>query len=172
MNAQTKQPVGLLEVFLDLQSTLQKVIVSRTGSQAVAQDLTQDIYFKVQNLAETFPSYDDARHYLLRIAINSSIDHVRTEARRQQLLHGSYDLFENHMVDSEPEHQVIIKDQIKAIDHALSALPDKCKEILYLSRMEGLTHAEIAARMNISQSLVEKYIVKALLHCRSQLQSE
>jgi DNA-directed RNA polymerase specialized sigma24 family protein len=41
--------------------------------------------------------------------------------------------------------------------------------MLFLSRVEGFTHAEIAEQMGVSQSLVEKYLIKAILHCRAQL---
>ena len=41
-----------------------------------------------------------------------------------------------------------------------------------MSRMEGKTHAEIAAELGVSKSLVEKYAVRALLHCRARLNEQ
>lgn len=88
---------NILDVFVDLHPTLQRIITYRTGSRQVAQDLTQDIYFRILNLANQFPTHDDARNYLIRIAMNASTDYVRTEQRRSQLLKGAFELFENYM---------------------------------------------------------------------------
>jgi len=39
-------------------------------------------------------------------------------------------------------------------------------------RVDGLSHAQIARRLGVSESMVAKYIGQALRHCRSQLQKE
>lgn len=160
----------IVDVFVDLQPTLKRIVTYRTGSQQAAQDLTQDMYFRILQLANTFPTYDDARNYLIRIAMNSSIDYLRTEKRRAQLLSGAVELFEGY--NPSPEENLFYKQKLLSIDKALEDMPPKCREVLYLSRIEGLTHAEIASRMNVSRSLVEKYSVKALLHCKNYLNSQ
>lgn len=157
----------IVNVFVDLHPTLQRIVTYRTGSRHVAQDLTQDIYFRILNLANQFPTHDDARNYLIRVAMNASTDYVRTEQRRSQLLKGTYELFENHMPT--PEENLNYDQKIKQIDEALSSLPEKSREILYMSRIEGMTHAQIAEKLGVSRSLVEKYAVKAVLHCREFL---
>lgn len=157
----------IVDVFVDLHPTLQRIVTYRTGSRQVAQDLTQDIYFRILNLANQFPSHDDARNYLIRVAMNASTDYIRTEQRRSQLLKGTFELFENYMPS--PEDDMHYSQKIKEIDDALSSLPEKSREILYLSRVEGMTHAQIAEKLGVSRSLVEKYAVKAVLHCREVL---
>ena len=155
----------VVDIFLDLHPMLERIVSYRTGSRQVAQDLTQDIYFRVLNLANEFPTYDDARNYLIRVAINASTDFVRTEKRRQQLLNGTFELFENYMPS--PEENLYYGQQVTEIDNALSALPEKCRKVLYMSRVEGMTHAEIADKLGVSRSLIEKYAVKAVIHCRN-----
>lgn len=154
----------VVDLFVDLHPTLQRIVTYRTGSRQVAQDLTQDIYFRILKLANQFPTHDDARNYLIRIALNASTDYVRTEQRRSQLLKGTLELFENYMPS--PEENLHYDQQIREIDSALAALPEKSREILYMSRVEGMTHSEIAERLGVSRSLVEKYAVRAVLHCR------
>lgn len=156
--------INIVDVFIDIQSTLQRIIYHRTGSRHIAQDLTQEMYFRVLSIANEFPTYNDARNYLIRVALNAATDYLRVERRRTQLLDGAIHLFENYSPSE--EDRLYHKEQLSVIDQALSELPEKCREMLYLSRIEGLTHAEIAARMGVSRSLVEKYIVRALLHCR------
>ncbi|MBJ7556581.1 RNA polymerase sigma factor [Marinomonas spartinae] len=160
----------VVDVFVDLYPTLQKIVSHRTGSAQVAQDITQDMYFRILKLADQFPTHDDARNYLIRIALNASIDHVRTEQRRAQLLKGTFELFENHMYS--PEDNLHYRQKINQIDDALASLPGKSREILYMSRVEGMTHNEIAEKLGVSRSLVEKYVVKAVLLCRDVMKKK
>ncbi|MCA6951095.1 RNA polymerase sigma factor [Pectobacterium polaris] len=159
--------INVVDVFIDIQPTLQRIIYHRTGSKYIAQDLTQEMYFRVLSIANEFPSYNDARNYLIRIALNAATDYLRVERRRAQLLDGAAHLFADYSPSE--EDRLYHKEQLLVIDSALSGLPEKCRDMLYLSRIEGLTHAEIAERMGVSRSLVEKYIVRALLHCREQM---
>lgn len=160
--------ISIVDVFLELHPMLLKIVTSHTKSNQVAQDLTQEIYFKVISLTKSFPTHDDARHYLIRIAINISIDHLRTDERRRKLLMGSLEIFENYSpAHQRPEEILIVEETLKTMDHVLSELPEKYKQALYLSRVEGLTHLEIAKTMGVSKSSVEKYIIKALSHCQN-----
>ncbi|MEN1395628.1 sigma factor-like helix-turn-helix DNA-binding protein, partial [Pseudomonas aeruginosa] len=54
---------------------------------------------------------------------------------------------------------------------ALNELPPLCRESFLLRKLEGLSHNEIAAHLNISRSLVEKHIVNAMRHCRLRMQA-
>ncbi len=49
---------------------------------------------------------------------------------------------------------------------AIEALPKRCQQVFVLSRLHGHPNGEIAARLGISRNMVEKHIIKALLHCR------
>ena len=104
------------------------------------------------------------------MAVNAAIDHLRVEHRRVELLAGVVDLFD--APDRSPEDEVLTEDRIGVVGLALDELPAKCREMLFLSRVQGLTHAEIAERMGVSKVLVEKYVARALLHCRARLLAE
>ena len=51
----------------------------------------------------------------------------------------------------------------------MDELPEKCRQSFYLNRVEGLTHAEVGRRLNISESMVAKYLARAMRHCRERL---
>ena len=55
------------------------------------------------------------------------------------------------------------------IDEAISGLPDQCKKVFELSRQRGFKNREIAEELNISVSVVEKHISKALHKLREAL---
>lgn len=68
-----------------------------------------------------------------------------------------------------PERLIQARDQLGIVQSALAELPDQCAEILFLSRVEGSSHARIAEQLGISCSWVEKQLARALLHCRKAL---
>lgn len=59
--------------------------------------------------------------------------------------------------------------QLKAV---LDELSPRRREALMLHRFEGLSQVQIAERMGISVSMVEKHIAFALLHCKQHLQRD
>lgn len=159
----------LTRIFLQLRPSLERVIERKTGDSQAAQDLAQDMFLRLQRIANTLPNEDEARRYLMRMATHAAIDHLRVEGNRVQLLAGALSLFENHVAN--PESYAEAHDRVAELDAALAELPARCRDVLYLSRMEGLTHIEIAERLGVSRSLVEKYAVRALMHCRRKLES-
>lgn len=61
-----------------------------------------------------------------------------------------------------PERHAIAGQELRRIGEALSALPDKCRQVFLLRKVDGLSQREIAARLGISENTVEKHIVKGL----------
>jgi len=159
----------LLNVFLDCRVRLERILASRLRSRHLAEDVAQNLYLKLPRVAELLPSREDARRYLLRMAVNAAVDHQRVEGRRAELLAGMAQLFDD--VEASPEDLLLSGDEILQLEEALRDLPPKCRDVLYLGHVEGMTHAEIAAKLGVSKSLVDKYAVRALVHCRARLKS-
>jgi RNA polymerase sigma factor (sigma-70 family) len=157
----------LLGVFLEYQARLRRLLAGRLKSPQAAEDLTQDLYLKLPRITEHFPTRDDAQRYLVRMALNAALDHQRVESRRVELLQGWAEQAAGAAVS--PEHELLARDEVRQLERALKDLPAKCRDVLYMSRVQGMTHAEIAAELGVSKSLVDKYAVRALVHCRERL---
>ncbi|KPN05868.1 RNA polymerase sigma factor [Xanthomonas arboricola] len=61
-----------------------------------------------------------------------------------------------------PERHAIAGQELRRIGEALAALPDKCRQVFLLRKVDGLSQREIAALLGISENTVEKHIVKGL----------
>ncbi len=66
------------------------------------------------------------------------------------------------MASNELEEELHAKELQLALDESIAALPEKCREVFYLSRFESLPNKKIAERLNISHKTVENQITKAL----------
>jgi RNA polymerase sigma-70 factor (ECF subfamily) len=55
------------------------------------------------------------------------------------------------------------------VELAVAALPERCRQVFLLSRMQHLSYMEIAQEMQISHNTVETQIVKALKTLRLKL---
>jgi RNA polymerase sigma-70 factor (ECF subfamily) len=60
------------------------------------------------------------------------------------------------------ERRVSGREEIERVQHMLAKLPPKCREAFELRKFAELSQKEIAARMRLSESTVEKHLVKAL----------
>ncbi len=61
-----------------------------------------------------------------------------------------------------PEQQVADREELQHLADAIARLPEKCGEAFRLRKVEGYSQREIAARMGVAESTVEKHIAKAV----------
>lgn len=129
--------------------------------QEDAENLVQDIFLKLWEHQDQLPFDGNLNAYLFTIAKNRCIDALRkhclsgehhyslSEVKRKEVELKLYSLqrFDESGL-SLPEIEQIIR-------HAVDMLPERCREIFWLSRMEGLKHKEIADRLHISVNTVE-----------------
>ncbi len=158
----------LIDLYLEIRPKLERVIARRTGSLTLAADLAQEMFFKIDTIKTALPSRADAERYFLRVAVNASLDHLKVESRRRAILQEAGETAIPATVPS-VERGALARDELRRVEQALAELPEKCRAVFVLSRFNGLSHAQIAAELGVSQSLVEKYVVRALLHCRARL---
>lgn len=74
----------------------------------------------------------------------------------------------------EPEADIALYYRLKlqAFDEALSALPEAPRQAIILRKFFGLSYKEIAKKMDVSVSSVEKYVAQGLLRCRDVLRTK
>jgi RNA polymerase sigma factor (sigma-70 family) len=148
---------------------LQRFLTSRVTCEATAADLTQETFLRLAQVPH-LDTIDNLRTYLFRIANNLAIDHHRARARtRCSSPEDEGVLIEYPDAAATPEAATLAKEELTVALQALEELSPLCRQIFVLNRFEGLPHREIAARLGIHLSTVEKNIARALNHCRQRL---
>lgn len=135
-----------------------------------AADLVQDAFVRFA-LTPGAAGETNARAYLYRIANNLAIDHFRAGERRQTVRVAPEDLA--HIADEAPIPERLLDGQQHwaLLENSLRDLPPLTQQILRLNRLEGMTYPQIARRLNISDSSVQKHLSRALRHAMRSVRS-
>ena len=109
------------------------------------------------------------RSLLFTIARNVLKNHWRWSSLRQ--LEQSTDFTELDAVSEMPgvERQWQAQRYLEALEAIVAGMPDKRRTVFLLSRVEGLSNAQVAQRCGISVKMVEKHLTKAIVQCRAQV---
>jgi len=105
----------------------------------------------------------EPRAWLTTIAHGLVVDHVRRRTLERACLEAIAALPEPQAPS--PEEQMLLVESLVRIDAMLDGLPSKARSAFLLSRLDGLGYAEIAQRLDVSLSSVEKYMATAIRHC-------
>lgn len=62
--------------------------------------------------------------------------------------------------------------ELARLHTSLSKLPPLCRDAFLLNRVEGLTHAEIAGRLGLSERTIDRFMVRAWNHLRGHFGTE
>lgn len=136
-------------------------------SPELARDLAQETFIKLWNHREQLPEVVYFRSFLFALARNHAIDHLRkkvfTTTNEDYLIAyfrddaaNPYETTEYHELES-------------ILNRAVDNLPPQMQQVFRLSRFEGLSHSEIAVRMNITRVTSKSYMVRALSAIRKYL---
>jgi RNA polymerase sigma-70 factor (ECF subfamily) len=135
-----------------------------------AEDLTADVFLRAVRAEERFDSTRaSARTWLLRIARNALLDHVRRERRRQQVPLGA--LRDLHSDAPSPEERVLWEEEVGRLLSAVAGLGARDREIIGLRYGSGLDTREVAEILGVAEAAARTRLWRALARLREVLGS-
>ncbi|WP_420994988.1 sigma-70 family RNA polymerase sigma factor [Cupriavidus sp. 30B13] len=135
----------------------------KLGNAFDAADLAQDTFMRVLGRPLEAHAAREPRAWLTTIAHGLVVDHIRRRAVERACLEAIAALPEACAPSPEARHLLI--ETLVQVDALLDGLNPRARSAFLLSRLEGLSYAEIAARLRVSLSSVEKYMATAIRHC-------
>lgn len=155
------------ELFLRFYEQVLGLSLIMTKSPEMAEDLAQEIFTKVWENRERLSGVREFRPYLNTVTRN----HVRDFLRKKVFTAANETYLENYFLQSTgaADELIVEKQMIFHLDEALARLTPQSRQVFLLSRQEGLTHREIAERLNISETTSKSHVVKALASVRLYL---
>lgn len=136
-----------------------------TQDVAVIEDVIQEVFLKLWENKDCL-EITYIKTYLFRAAKNRVLNHLRDEENRHQLLEN---WFNQQQEEKKYKDCFDVEALAKLVNQAVEQLPDRCREIFYLSRKEELSYKQIAERLGISVKTVETQISIALKRIREIL---
>jgi RNA polymerase sigma-70 factor (ECF subfamily) len=132
----------------------------------ISQDIVQEVFVKVWENESKIESLN-LEAYLFRLVRNRCIDYIKYLKVRNNQLHeirisSKYEeLYRIDFMGNEP--YVLIEQELKAkIEKTIQSLPDRCREVFILSRIDGLKNKDIAEKLDINIKNVERHLSRAL----------
>lgn len=167
---------GLEALYRLHRADLQRFLIARTGDPGEAEDILQELWIKLSQTAAM--PIANGRAYLYRMAQNLVVDRLRAQHRRMRRDRSWSDTRTDYAENgAEPadigqqtaEDRIIEREETALLASALATLPGGARRAFELHKIDGLSHAEVAAHLGISKSGVEKHMAVAMKYLRRAL---
>lgn len=143
----------------------------RAYNEQEADDLVQEVFVRLA-AREPAASMEHAEAYIFQMAANLLRDRARRHATRtaaaRDLTAGDANSFE----EISPERVLLGKQRLALLERVLGELPERTRVVFLLHRFEELKYAEIARRLEISVSSVEKHMMEAMRRIRTRFEHD
>jgi RNA polymerase sigma-70 factor, ECF subfamily len=127
-----------------------------------AEDLAQTIFVRLWNKKEKIDIQGLFSPYFRRACVNESINYIKSN---KHFLFLEPDNRELELGDYSAEDQEVYWEQEQReskLSAAINTLPEKCRVVFLLNRIDGLSHKEISQQLDISTKTIENHMTKAL----------
>jgi RNA polymerase sigma-70 factor (ECF subfamily) len=132
-----------------------------------AEEIVQELFFRLWQDREKLKIESSLNGYLFRAVHNRCLHHIEhlkvVEKHAGEL---SWRQPETQESPAEILEYAELQDRIASI---LERLPERCGQIFYMNRFEGLKYSEIAEKLSVSVKTVEANMGKALKEFRNEL---
>lgn len=129
------------------------------------RDLTQDVFFEIWKKRNSL-NIRNVKAYLRRSVINKALNHIKAQRMNFEDSNEAFDVPDRARVQEELEASQLQK----VINETIESLPDRCRVIFVMRRMEGLSLKEIATKLDISPKTVENQLTKAIKVLRAAVE--
>lgn len=121
------------------------------------EDIRQESYSRVYQAAlRARPEIPKA--FLFATARHLLVDWKRRE-RIVTFCAGANEAYQDTLVDEiSPEQQILANIELAHLNRAISRLSPKCREVVWMRRVQGLSQREVAERLGVSEKMVEKHL--------------
>lgn len=138
-----------------------------------ADDVIQETFIRLMRMeAETnrrIACLESPKAYIFQAATNLAIDRMRRQKVRGD--EGDYQTLSDDIEGDSPDpiRTIDAQQRLNKLLHVVDNLPPKCRQVFILHKFKQMSYKEVAQHLDISQSMVEKHMMKALNICDSRL---
>lgn len=137
-----------------------RYFVSMNRNREASEDLVQDVFFRILRYRASYDARQSFTAWMYQIARNASVD--QAQKRRGEVI--GIEEFADRRADGAPgpEESAAQTQDLKLLRQALDRLPPDKREILVLSRFEGMKHEELAKVLDCEVGTVKVRVYRAM----------
>ena len=152
------------ELFMAHARHVRNFLFYKGAKRDEAEDLMQEAFLRLWRECKKVPA-EKAKAFLFRVANNLFLDakkHKQVVLKFQQKQTSGQE-------NEDPQFLLEAKELQQKLENAIAQLPEKQRTVFLMSRMDKMTYAEIAERLELSVKAVEKRMSQALVQMRKVL---
>lgn len=135
-----------------------------TSDKAASEDLTQNLFYRIIKYRHSFdPQGGSFKSWVYQMARNVHLDHYKQEQRKPDRFKQISEHYEKPAIGSEEFGE----DDFERLNQALQQLRPDLRQIIVMSRFEGLKYEEISKMMDISVSAIKVQVHRGIKQLRN-----
>jgi RNA polymerase sigma factor (sigma-70 family) len=155
----------LSELFERYHKKLYNFFLRLTFDPAASEDLTQNLFYRIIRYRHTFDGTAGTyRSWMYQMARNVHIDFCRQQRKYSDRFSMTGEDLPDHVPEAQEGYQ---EDDFSRLDQALRRLQPEQRELLVLSRFQGLKYGEISKIRNSSVAAIKVQVHRAIRQLRS-----
>lgn len=140
---------------------LRRWLLRRGSTPGELDDIVQDSYAALASLSDV-AHIGDPRAYFFRTAWSIRLRQI--QRAKVVAIEAIADLAAFDPISDQPdaERQLSGRQELHRVSAAIDSLPARCRDVFKLRKIESLSQREVAERLGLSESTVEKHVAKAV----------
>jgi RNA polymerase sigma-70 factor (ECF subfamily) len=157
------------DIFVDYYESLYGYAFGIVNNELLAEETVSDVFYKLWLKKETIKIDASMAGYLYKSVYHACMDKIRhNKIKKAFKSEVTYKSASNNL-NEDAAIKIHLKDFEKNLHNALFQLPEQCRTVFQLNRMEEVSYKDIASRLGISLKTVEAHMSKALRRLRVSL---
>ena len=163
----------LLDAYVKHEGLLRSVVLKICRRREDADDLVQETFLRAF-AAETDTDIKNPKAFLVTVATNLALSHISKKSTTETDYLEDMGLSEAIEDSGQAAGDEVMESRQKLLvfARAVSTLPPRCKQVFLMRKLEGLKLKQIATRLNLSVSGVEKHVAVGLIKCSQFMREE
>lgn len=171
------QPLSFNDIYLSYQDKFIRFALFYVSNRQVAEDIVTDSFMNYWESRNRLPADTNIPAYILTCVKNRCLTFLRDARLHEEVLLGIKELEEWKIqlkissLEACDPFELFTAEMQELVNRAINSLPAKTKQIFVMSRLEELSHKEIAAKTGLSTKSVEFHLAKATKILREKLKN-
>lgn len=149
------------DIVLRHEADIRRWLARRVNNPADVEDIIQEAYCRFWALPDV-ANVTHPRAYFFRMIKNIAIDQMRSAATLPIEQRGDMSNLPAASDEAGPERVMSAREELARVRLLLEALPPRCRTVLVMRKIHGISQREIAAQLGITENVVENDVARGL----------